>query len=227
MKKSLLLAIGIMMYVITINGQDHKFSIGIVGSPESYSYNIKPITVNDNQINFSVGIRLQYNFSEKVSLQYGMLYSIKPYYYNFTWIAPDNTIMSDPSLPKHSDLTTSYVSYPLLVSYTFIKKNKLSLYSSAGIVTDHLLKVRSMHTILNDGTENTYDGINTYFRSKLNTLLISPMIDLGVSYDLNPKVSITIEPYLKYCLSRVDNDESKSKPVSYGATIGINYNFIN
>ena len=223
MKKTFLTAFGIILFATIVNGQDHKFSIGLVGSPDMYSYGNLPTMDNNTKINFSTGIRLEYYFTEKLSLKYGILYSTKSYCYNWKFTGE---MPNDPVLPKQSNLLATYIDHPLLLSYTLIKKNKLSLYTSVGVVTDYFIKVKNTYSVLNNGTEMIDTDIEEYLKTKMNTFLISSMMDLGAKYDLNPNISLSLEPYFKYYFSKVDNDEPKSKPISYGAVIGIHYNFI-
>ena len=227
MKKITLLTLGLLLTIFSVNGQDNKFSIGVSGSPDFYNYDFKTISVigfdckYNTKTNYSIGLRLKYNFAERFALKSGLLYSTKGFVVNYTWIFNDP---NDPMIPKKSISKAGYLDVPLLINYNIINRKNISLFFSPGFVIGLLINDKEVSIMENDSRKKT-DLLKSDLNSKLNTFIYAIDIDFGLSYNLNTKLVLTLDPYFKYGLNKIDNGVLKSNPTSYGAELGCYYNF--
>jgi hypothetical protein len=223
MKKLNLLTLGLLLTFI-VNGQDKKLSIGIVGSPDFYNYDFNNISVYDHKyktkINYSAGLRLQYSFTEKIGITTGVQYSTKGYILDYAWIV---AAPNDPAIPEESNLKVNYLDVPLMISYNFIIRDKVSLFASSGIMTSFLINSKETSTMA-DGSNKETEFLKVLYKQKLNTVLLAFELDLGLKYNLNEKLFLTLVPYFRYGFNKIDDDILKSTPASYGGLLGFHYN---
>ena len=211
--------IGFLMTII-VNGQDKKISLGISGSLDFYKYQFNDILDNShsykNRINYSTGLTLNYNFNEKFAVKTGLLLSTKGYILDYNWILIDP---SDPAIPSESNMKLSYLDIPLWVSYNYLKIGKLTLLASTGVVTSLLINEKEVST-MGDGSIKETDFAKKLLLQKLNSTLLAIEIELGLKYNINDKIFISLEPYFRHGLNKISDDVLKSNPNSYGANLG-------
>jgi hypothetical protein len=224
MKKINLLLIGSLLALI-VNAQSNKLSVGIVASPDFYNYDFEPISYlghhYETKNNYSFGAAFQYSINEKFAVKTGLIYSDKGYVLKFGWIAPDSPFY-DPLLPERSVLNANYIDVPLLLNYSFINRKKISLFSSAGIITSFLIGEKEIST-MKDGSMKETIFLKNLFDENSNPNLFALNINLGLKYNLNERLFLTLEPYFRYGLNKIDYRVLYTPPTSYGALIGVNY----
>jgi hypothetical protein len=223
MKKINFLILGLLLTFI-VNGQDKKLSIGIVGSPDFYNYDFNSTpTFNHkykSKINYSAGLRLQYSFTEKFGITTGLQYSTKGYILDYNWIVSD---ANDPLIPEESNLEVNYLDIPLTITYNFIIRDKLSLFTSTGVVMGFLMNNKETSTMA-DGSKKENEFLNVLYQQKLNSTLLALELGLGLKYNLNEKLFLTLVPHFRYGFNKIDDDILKSVPTSYGVLLGFHYN---
>jgi len=223
MKKASLFSILILLTIL-VNGQANKLSIGIIGSPDYYNYQFKSIPSFDHeyktQTNYSLGLSMNYNFSEKFSFKTGLLFSTKGYILNYSWVTAEP---NDPLIPQESNIKLSYLGIPLLVSYDFLHLDKLSLFASTGIVTSFLIKEKEIST-MGDGTEKETEFSKTSFNQNFSTALFAIDFEIGLKCNLSERLFISIAPYLRYGLNKISDEVLESNPMAYGARFGVHFN---
>ncbi len=223
MKNLLLLIFGLLLTCIT-KGQDKKISIGMVGSPDIYNYKFNNTFVFDQKFrtgfNYSAGVRLQYNFTNKVGLKTALQYATKGYILDYKWKA---NAPNDPSIPKESRCKLNYLDIPLMIAYNYLNLGKISLFASTGIVTGFLISSSEI-SIMEDGSKKETKFIQMFHSQKSNAIVLATELDLGIKFNLNEKLFLTFEPYFRYGLNKVDNYIIASNPTSFGGRFGLHYN---
>ena len=223
MKKTSLFSI-LLLLTILVNGQVNKLSIGIIGSPDFYNYQFKSIPGFDHEYktktNYSLGLSMNYNFAEKISVKTGLLFSTKGYILDYSW---GNIEPNDPLIPLESNINVSYIDIPVLVSYDFVHQDKLSLFASTGIVTSFLIKEKEISK-MGDGSEKETEFSKTGLNQKFNKTIFAIDLELGLKYNLSEKLFISIAPYLRYGLNKISDEVLESNPMSYGASFGFHFN---
>lgn len=221
MKKTCLIIIGILPIIIS-NGQIKKFSIGINGSSDFYNYQFNQNEVTNidynSLINFSSGISVHYNLNEKFTTKTGLLYSKKDFIANFNWQLYDD--VPDPAFNKESEMILRYLDIPLLITYKFVNRNKISLFASTGLGTSFLINEKEI-SIMQDGTEKETDFWKSLYRTEFNPILFNIDFGIGLNYNINEIVFLSIEPYYRYGLNKFSDEILKSNPMSYGLKLGV------
>lgn len=220
MKKISLLSV-LLLLTTLVNGQVNKLSIGIKGSPDFYNYQFKDDIwgfgkEDKTKINYSLGPSVNYNISEKFSIMTGLLYATKGYILNYHFNLFDP---NDPAFPNKSNINVSYLDIPLLISYDFIDQDKLSIFASTGVVSSFLIKEKEISTMGNGSVKET-----KYSRPPFNKLLFAIDLGLGLKYNLSEKLFISIVPYWRYGLNKLNDKILESNQTSTGANFGFFFN---
>ena len=223
MKKSILIST-LLLLASLVNAQDSKFSIGITGSPDFYNYEFNPIPgfyhTYKTKTNYSIGLSVSYSFTERFSVKSGLLYSTKGYILNYSWMGAEP---NDPFVPVESCLNVNYLDIPVLVSYEFLQLEKLSLFSSTGIVTSFLIDESETST-MGDGSEKETDFSRVMFNQSFNNTLVVIDLEVGLNYNFNQRVYVSAAPYLRFGLDKISDEVLESNPLSYGASLGLHVN---
>jgi hypothetical protein len=213
------LAFGIVFSSILAFGQENRISFGLASSIDKYNFDFEPFDGIDQtqktDLAYSFGLRVQYDFKDKLSLRSGILYSEKSYKTDYNFIAMES---GDPYIPRESNLKARYLNVPLMIGYVIINKANFRFTPSAGIISE-LLVGKTETTIFDDNTES-----DTEFLSKdLSKILLSAQINVGFEYHFDRNAFVTFEPYLRYGFNKTNEKIMISKPISYGAILSINY----
>ena len=223
MKRSILIST-LLLLASLVNAQDSKFSIGITGSPDIYNYEFKPIPdfyhTYKTKTNYSIGLSVSYNFAERFSVKSGLLYSTKGYILNYSWIGAEP---NDPFIPVESNMNINYLDVPVLISYDFLQLDKLSLFTSSGIVASFLIDENETST-MGDGSEKETDFSRVMFNQSFNNTLVAIDLEVGLNYNINQKVYVSVAPYLRFGLDKISDEVLESNPISYGASLGLHVN---
>ena len=223
MKKIILFSV-FVLFAILANGQNNKLSIGITGSPDFYNYQFKSSQGFEHEyntkVNYSLGLSLKYNFAERYSVKTGLLFSTKGYILDYSWLIAQT---NDPLIAQKSNINLSYLDIPVLVSYEFYQRDKLSLYTSTGLIMSFLINEDETST-MGDGTEKETEFSKTTFNQTFNNTLLAIDLEFGLKYNLNKKLFISLAPYLRYGLNKISDEVLESNPISYGASFGIHLN---
>ena len=189
-----LILIILIIYPSLTFSQTSKFSLGIAASPNFYFVNpdlrgyYPPYTVNSA---YSLGTELYYSLTEKGVIRSGLYYSKISYevgYYYFDYY--NNGIN-----PISGRITAAYLDIPLLYDFNFIKKEKLSIYSSIGITPSFILFSEEIVTF-NDNVVRDFEALNKFSLSFQN--------GLGIKYNIHEKFGIKLEPQFKYFFKSFD-----------------------
>jgi hypothetical protein len=159
---------------------------------------------------FSIGV------SKKLTLSTGAMYSIKPYSSN---IADYHTSYQFPTQPSSVDVNCRMIDIPLNLNYQVYHKgvNKFSVGSGL-----------SSYIILRE--DYTFNYVNPYANGPAGYSVINKnrnffgVLNLDVSYErqLNSKVGVTLQPYLKLPLSNIGQGQARLQTA--GVAVGFNWN---
>jgi hypothetical protein len=112
----------------------------------------------------------------------------------------------------------SYLELPVLVRYKLI--DKIIDVNLIGGVSYNLLVNNSVYTMI-DGSKYTIGETE-----KLNPLSISSTLGMGMEYNLSEKLSLNIEPTLRYYLNPINGSTGVGvHPYSFGIFSGFSYKF--
>lgn len=220
MKKISILTFLFFAIGLTSNGQESKFSIGLIGSIESNDYDFKEMDINSNYeyesfIGYSFGSGMKYGINEKLFIESGLTYYSQGYQVKYNYIFADQ---GDPAIPKHSDLTVSYLKVPLKVGYEVFKIGNVKFNPTIGLNT--AFQLYSMeNTTYEDNSEKESD----YLSNDLNEIQLSLNLDLGFEFNFSEKIALSITPFISKGLNKLDKNTMDTGQLSYGGLFGIYY----
>lgn len=112
----------------------------------------------------------------------------------------------------------SYVELPVLVRYKII--DKAIDFNLIGGISYNLLVNNSVYTMVN-GSKYTIGETE-----KLNPLSVSSTLGMGMEYNFSEKLSLNIEPTLRYYLNPISGSTGTNvHPYSFGIFSGFSYKF--
>lgn len=221
MKKISCLIIIIIISAI-VKGQERELAIGIIGSPDLYYYDIKPVYGENHKLtskfNYSIGFRFQYDFSKKILINSGFFYSTKGYIMDWEFIVSDP---GDPMLPVETNLKVKYLDIPINIGYRLFNNEKIKILSSGGPIFGLLI----------DNKETSIFGDNSEIDSRLlnknlNQAIFSINFNFGLEYYFHNNLFLSIVPFFTYGLNKMDENFMNSNQFCIGTNIGFYYRFI-
>ncbi|MDR1680121.1 MAG: PorT family protein [Prevotellaceae bacterium] len=199
--------------------------IGTAAPPEIYDLITTNYTQMDIEYNtpISVGLLLQKNISDRWALETGLLYtylsSVETYQLQTeqTKVMDNNShmLLSQTSVKKLK-YALHYIGIPAKITFSFLNKNNLSLYASAGGMGEMCVQGKVTET-----TSNESKQLN------INQLQWSVLGNIGVNYKLIEHIGLFVEPGVVYYFndgSQV-NTIRKEKPFNFNLQAGIRLNF--
>ena len=165
---------------------------------------------------FTTGVNLAYQVSERVGLQSGVFYSNRR-----STTSSDLSSFGQPLL-LNSNFSLNQLEIPMLVQYSLIKNDHLDYYVSSGVSANLLWNYNN--SITNGqgqvAARVVSDEENTLQPSQGNFLLRT-----GIRYRLFKKVSLNLEPGMRYGILTNKYSFANGKPVSLSLNSGVNYHF--
>lgn len=203
--------------------QSKKLSIELIASPDYYisKYEIANADFPDQEyvskLNFSAGVKTNYQFNPRLATGFGINYSQKDYQLVYHYHFIDE---NDPFIEKKTDFSLSYLEIPISIRYLFIKGNKFSFFASTGIMPGILLN-KSQTTTFEDEHSQTIELI----KNNPNKLLLASTLSIGAIYRLTPKLGIVLEPEYRFYFQQIDNSAFTSNPMQLSLKLGAIFNF--
>ena len=165
---------------------------------------------------FTTGVNLAYQVSERVGVQSGVFYSNRR-----STTSSDLTSFGQP-LILNSNFSLNQLEIPMLIQYSLVKNDHLDYYVSSGVSANLLWNYNN--SITNDqgqvAARVVSDEDNTLQPSQGNFLLRT-----GIRYRLFKKVSLNLEPGMRYGILTNKYSFANGKPVSLSLNSGVNYHF--
>jgi hypothetical protein len=202
----------------TDNKKVKGFEIGIVGGPDMS--NVKFTHATD--AGYNIGLQLGYRFSNRWSVNTGIIYTKKNYEANGKDVAKYGYFTRpDVKLNTMEGYCTMF-DFPLNVRYDFSVNSKRRFYASTGLSTyimkrenyDYYYTYNNIDQTSNWDSKERGFGDSTYLFSILN-------LSAGFERALNKHFSIQAEPYLKLPLSQLGH--GKLNLNSYGIYFSVKY----
>lgn len=202
-----------------------------------------------HQFSFSTGMLGKWQFSPKLSLKTGLVYSniaigIRPQTLyasaednqrnGFKFITSSGYAFVNPvfsASPAAGDSITAavaqhhlqYLNVPLLIGYKMSAGNHFSITPGAGVSINTLLSTK-VRTEVNEDTDTETVVINKL--QGLKKTYYSFTVDAELNYMLNKHISITAFPVFKYALNSITkNNVVRTYPYSISLGAGISYSF--
>jgi len=151
---------------------------------------------------FDIGIIAGYQLNSKLSIETGLLFAKKYYFSDGKYFNPGKTTASMPASMKVLSLegSSTVIEVPVKLKYDVLQKNKVSLFTSAGVSSYILTKEKNKYRALLNSIEQ--DIISSY---KNGTRYFAAAVDLSVGYErkIGKFTSIRIEPYLQIPLKGI------------------------
>lgn len=209
-----------------IIAQESKLSLGLVGSVDIQKNNYEtPTGAQKNYefnslIGFSAGMRAQYMLSDKFFLRSGLLYAQRGYQVDYNFIFRD---LGDPAIPRTSYIKSYFLTVPILIGYGALDGEKFKIIPAAGINVGFGIN-ETETTIYEDDSKRKSD-LPEFMQSELNKSQVSIQLNLSVEYHLTEKLFVSIEPYINYGFSGLNDNIEKGNPMTYGGILGVNYKY--
>ena len=213
--------------------QGNKFSIGYSFSPDYSFRTLKNGDGNSStdlviksrddiekaKFGYTTGFNVVFNFSDLLGLETGVQYSNRGYKtkeQNLTYFPP-NPALPDKAITNYS---YQYIGIPLKAKFSF-GKNKARFISSAGFVTNFLINVKqSIDYKYPDGkTDKKTQSLTAGY----NKIDISPIVSIGIDYQLTDKIHLSAEPAFRFGLNRTKDVTVREKLWNAGLAFGISY----
>jgi hypothetical protein len=221
----------------TVQGQDkntiHKILIGFNFSPDhsyralknndgSSSSDLVIKSRNDIEVarfGYTTGINIWFNCSRPVGFETGIQFSNKGYKTknrNLVYFPPNA------SLPIRAKFIYAYqyIGIPLKAKFSW-GKNKVRFLSSIGFMTNFLLNVKQ-HTNY-EYADGTTQEKSQSSKSGFNKIDISPMISIGIDYNLNNKLHLFAEPTFRYGIIKTQDTPVSENLWNAGLNLGFYY----
>jgi hypothetical protein len=225
--KKLIILIFIFGFNQVTKAQDKSLSVGLGGSFDKRlnDYSENPWFGFDHQFSdiseFSFGIQFNYQFNEKIGLRSGISYSRKGYKLIYAWITPNGIDGSgDPSIPLESKFRLNYIDIPFGIYYQVVTNNRYTLSPSIGIMNSINIG-ESEISEMGDGTTNqtNFNSFNT------KPYVLGARLGLINNFNLSDKVFISLEPYVMYNFSKLNDTDINKSDLTFGGCLSVNYKF--
>lgn len=165
-----------------------------------------------HQLPLSAGLTVKKKITDRLSVESGLVY---------TFLSSE---LSAGEVDFYSqEQRLHYLGIPLKVNYTLWKKDRLSVYASAGAMAEMCV----------DGSLNTNYYLNNVRERKsktdldVNKVQLSALASLGVQYDISKPVSIYAEPGIAYYFDDKSVVETirKEQPLCASVQFGVRLSF--
>lgn len=194
------------------------FEIGLVAGPDMS--NVK--FTHTDKAGYNIGLQLGYRFSNRWSVNTGLIYTKKNYTADGKDVAKYGWFQNPSVNVYEMDGYCHMLDIPLNVRYDFSVNNKNRYFASTGLSTYIMSRENYTYYYMYNGQEDKRNwdskangvGDSTYFFSILN-------LSAGWEHSLNKHLSLQAEPYLKLPLSQLGH--AKLNLSSYGINFSLKY----
>lgn len=231
MKKLLVTILSIPLFLQAQDTPKSKFSIGAHFSSD-INYRKLENTTDDtfydeimeesntrekNRMGYTGGVTLSYHISPKIFLSSGVLFSQKGYHSKPIYLTYRHISGQTKNRTASYIRTYDYIDIPIHLRYAFGNR-KLQFIAGAGLNLNILLDSREERMIKE---ENFYQKLNT---TKVYTPInLSPMVSVGVNYQLTPKINIMAEPTFRHQILKNNEYRLTEYLFNYGLNVSAFY----
>lgn len=216
-----------------------KWAIGLTYSPDfcyRVSYEKSSFLALANikespKYGFTSGVNILYQLLDRVGVEFGVLYNNKgeKMYSNSssssTWTTPDGTSASYAIKETKSTLAYQYLEIPLKINVNLVNKNKLKLFPSLGCSMNVFMGKNTTTTFIYDDGHKEKNVSHEYEPKNIPTSEFSLLVGVGVSYDLNQRLFLKLEPSFRTFIRPLVDSPVSGTLYSVGANAGIYMKF--
>ena len=189
-----------------------QFAIGVIASSDLNGVNSFG---SESKLGSNFGVQLSVGV-KKFTISTGAIYSIKPYATGFQNYTTAYTFKEDP-IGVTADCRM--IDIPINVGYQVYKKQRNKISVGTGLSSYFMLYEKYKYTY---STPNA--GPQSYqVKNSKNYLLSIANVNVNFERQLNSKISLSVQPYMKIPLAAVGYSQVSLQ--SAGIAIGFNYNF--
>lgn len=169
-----------------------------------------PVTV------FSTGMRAAYEFNDRFAVRAGVLYS------NRQTVASSSLPSYGKQAVYQSNLSLHYLEVPVTMKYNLLHLKNFDYFVSGG-VSGNMFLYYDNYLQNGNGEVNArkVSEKSESFKPSQANLLVST----GMQYRMFDRLSMAIEPGLRYGVKTNEYAFSQSKPLSLSLTSGVSYHF--
>lgn len=192
-------------------------TLSIVASPDLNSINL----LTKTKMGVNAGLLLSVGLTKKLSLSTGVIYAIKPYTSSFDEY---HTRYNFPVTPQSVTADCRVLDVPLNLNYEIFHQTKNKISISSGLSSYFMLR-ENYHF---NYADPNHPGPNDYNISNSNKHLLG-ILNIGATYQrqLNPKLNIGIQPYIKMPLTKIGYGETKLRSAGIAVNLSWNLNSSN
>jgi opacity protein-like surface antigen len=229
----------------TDDSKPKKWAVGLSYSPDfcyRVSYEKSSLSALSNidekgKLGFTAGANLRYQLLDMIGIEFGALYSTKGQKMHAaanSWYAgPANYDPSVPNSGLNGNITTperkfnfsyQYLEIPLKVN-VYLINSRLKIFPSIGCSANIFMGRKTTTTFLYDDGHKEKEISHTYDRKNIPSSEFALLLGVGVSYDLNQKLFVKLEPSYRTFIRPLVDSPISGTLYSIGANAGIYMNF--
>jgi hypothetical protein len=178
------------------NAKQHFLYAGILAGPDVSMVKFQSI----KGAGYSLGLLFGYHFSQRWSLETGILWDQKKYYTNGEYFNTSKIVLLPGEQLKTMNGTCGMFEIPLSIKYDFVKRKNGNFFAAAGLSSYIMKNEAYNYTALYNGW--SYNGSQSYKNSSRNWFSVV-QISAGYEKKLGKNFNLRIEPYLKIPLKGV------------------------
>lgn len=221
-----------------------KWAVGLSYSPDfcyRVSYEKSSASALSNieekgKLGFTAGANVLYQLLDKVGIEFGALYSTK----GQRNIVPANSwlgtaVYYDPSLPNYNQVGSSSADRKMNYSYQYLEiplkinvhliNNRLKVFPSIGCSANIFMGKKTTTTFLYEDGHKEKKVSREYDRKNIPSSEFALLLGVGVSYDLNQKLFLKLEPSFRTFIRPLVDSPISGTFYSIGANAGIYMRF--
>jgi hypothetical protein len=184
---------------------------------EAVAYIIPVRNKNESaNIGYTFGLNIDYSINKLVSLETGLNYSVKGYKTNSQVLVFESQLGTTSFSEAIGFTNYHYLEIPIKAGFSF-GKNKIQFTTGVGVVAGFFLKNTTKFDVKSaNGNTTSYSDNNGIQYRKFN---ISPVLNIGIKYNINENSYLKIEPTFKYGLIAIVDAPIKENLWSVGLNV--------
>jgi opacity protein-like surface antigen len=221
-----------------------KWAVGLSYSPDfcyRVSYEKSSASALSNidekgKLGYTAGANVLYQLLDKVGIEFGVLYSTK----GQKNIVPANSwrgtaVYYDPSLPNYNQVGSSSADRKMNYSYQYLEiplkinvhliNNRLKLFPSIGCSANIFMGKKTTTTFMFEDGHKEKKVSREYERKNIPSSEFALLLGVGVSYDLNQKLFLKLEPSFRTFIRPLVDSPISGTLYSIGANAGVYMRF--
>jgi hypothetical protein len=191
---------------------EHGLYVGLIVSPDISTIKFQSI----KNIGVSAGVLVGYQINKTISIESGVLWSIKNYYSEGKYFSVKNIYLPAGASIKKVSGECNMIEVPLVAKYNFRSSGKSNFSASAGISSYFMKKEDYNYQVDRNGLQYPY---STSYKNTSTDVFAVANFAAGYNRQVKKNIKLRIEPYVKIPLQGVGIG---SLPImSTGLNIGV------